>query len=87
MKLQVLGTRVLVKPNKNEEVTKSGIVIPELAQEKPQRGKVLGIGSEVEDVKIGDFVIYPMYTGSDVVLEDNSEVLLIQEFDILAVDN
>ena len=94
MKLRPLGDRVVVKPVEREEKTKSGIVLPDTAKEKPQEGTVEAIGSgryneqsgkRVElDVKVGDRVMYAKYAGSEVKI-DEVEYLILSEKDILAV--
>jgi len=91
MKLQPLGDRVIVIALDAEEVTASGIVLPDTAQEKPQRGKVLAVGPgryiEGErvplDVKEGDEVIYSKYGGTEITV-DGEDVLVLAEHDILA---
>lgn len=92
MKLKPLGDHVVVKVLKSEEKTKSGIVLPETAQEKPQEGEVVAVGSgRYEEgkripleVKAGDRVIYAKYGGSEIKLEDE-EYLILSERDILAI--
>ena len=65
--LQPLGARVLVKITPEEQTTKSGLVLPDTAKEKPQRGEVMAIGDEEEmiNVKVGDKVLFPKYTGTE----------------------
>jgi len=92
--LRPLADRVVVKPLEREEVTKSGIVLPDTAKEKPQEGLVEAVGNgrfneqtgqRVElDVKVGDRVIYAKYAGSEVKI-DETEYLILSEKDILAV--
>lgn len=91
--LQPLGDRVVVKPLTKEEVTKSGIVLPGTAQEKPQEGEVLAVGpGRVLDsgqripmeLKQGDRVVYAKYAGTEFKLEDD-DLLILSERDILAV--
>ena len=94
LKLRPLADRVVVKPLEREEMTKSGIVLPDTAKEKPQEGTVEGVGSgryneqsgkRVElDVKVGDRVMYAKYAGSEVKI-DEVEYLILSEKDILAV--
>lgn len=92
MKLKPLGDHVVVKVLKSEEKTKSGIVLPETAQEKPQEGEIVAVGSgRYEEgkrvpleVKAGDRVIYSKYGGSDIKL-DGDEFLILSERDILAI--
>jgi chaperonin GroES len=91
-KLQPLGDRVVVKPLEREEVTKSGIVLPGTAQEKPQEGEVVAVGpGRVLDngqrvnieLKQGDRVLFAKYAGTEFKLEDD-ELLVLSERDILA---
>lgn len=84
--IEPLGARVLVLPVENETQTASGILLPETAKEKPQQGTVEAIGDPDEmntDLKVGDRVIFPKYTGTE--LKYNSKTyLLMNEEDILA---
>ncbi len=92
--LRPLADRVVVKPLEREEKTKSGIVLPDTAKEKPQEGTVEAVGggrfneqSGVRvplDVKVGDRVIYAKYAGSEVKIEEE-DYLILSEKDILAV--
>lgn len=92
MKLRPLGDRVIVLPKESEEVTKSGIVIPDTAKEKPQEGEVIAVGpGRIEerkripmDVKVGDRIIYSKYGGTEVEIE-GEEHLILRESDILAI--
>jgi len=90
--LRPLDDRVVVQPSEAEEVTAGGIVLPDAAQEKPQRGKVVAVGAgKLLDsgnrgelsVGIGDEVIYGKYGGSDVEV-DGQELKILRESDILA---
>jgi len=92
-KLRPLGDRVVVKPTPREEVTKSGIVLPDTAKEKPQEGEVLAAGPgriledgkrETMDVKVGDKVLYAKYAGTEFKV-DGDELLIVSQKDILAV--
>jgi chaperonin GroES len=92
-KLRPLGDRVVVQPTPREETTKSGIVIPDTAKEKPQEGKVLAVGPgrvlddgkrEHMDIKPGDKVLYAKYAGTEFKL-DGEDLLIISAKDILAV--
>jgi chaperonin GroES len=92
-KLRPLGDRVVLRPVKREEVTKSGIVLPDTAQEKPQRGvviakgkgRILDDGSKIEiDLNEGDEVLFAKYAGTEFKVDDD-ELLVISEKDILAV--
>ena len=94
LKLRPLADRVVVKPLEREEMTKSGIVLPDTAKEKPQEGTIEAVGSgryheqsgkRVElDVTVGDRVMYAKYAGSEVKI-DEVEYLILSEKDILAV--
>ena len=94
MKLRPLADRVVVKPVEREETTKSGIVLPDTAKEKPQEGMVEAVGNGrfneqtgarvALDVKVGDRVMYAKYAGSEVKIDDK-EYLILSERDILAV--
>ena len=91
MNLKPLGDRVIVKAVEEQEVTASGIVLPDTAKEKPQRGRVLAVGEGryVDGERIplevaeGDEVIYSKYGGTEVKLE-GEDVLILSEHDILA---
>ena len=91
-KLQPLADRVLVKPIEKEEMTKSGIYLPDTAKEKPQEGKVMAVGpGKVTDdgkripmdLKVGDRVIYAKYGGTEIKVDD-VEMMILRESDILA---
>ncbi|MGN0513819.1 MAG: co-chaperone GroES [Lachnospiraceae bacterium] len=92
MKLVPLGDRVVLKQLVAEETTKSGIVLPGQAKEKPQQAEVIAVGpggvvdgKEVTmQVKVGDKVIYSKYAGTEVKLEDE-ELIVVKQNDILAV--
>ncbi len=93
MNLKPLGDRLIVEPVEQEEMTPSGIVLPETAKEKPMQGKVLAIGpgarkddgSRVEmDVKQGDTVLYAKYAGTEVKISDK-KYLILKETDVLAI--
>ncbi|GBD20504.1 10 kDa chaperonin [bacterium HR28] len=92
-KIRPLGDRVVVKPIQREEVTKSGIVLPDTAKEKPQRGQVVAVGpGRMTDdgkrlpmeVKVGDEVLFAKYAGTELKIDDE-EYLILSEKDILAV--
>lgn len=90
--LKPLGDRVVIEPQKQEETTASGIVLPDKAKEKPVRGKIVAVGrGRLEDGKVvppavcvGDLVLYNKYAGTEVKVEQQ-EVLIMRESDILAV--
>lgn len=88
MKLVPLGDRVVLKQLKAEETTKSGIVLPGQAQEKPQQAEVVAVGPGTEkvkmEVKLGNKVIYSKYAGTEVKLEEEEYIIVKQE-DILAI--
>lgn len=88
-----LGSRVLIEPIEQEEVTASGIVLPETAKEKPQQGKVLaaGPGDRNEDgdriamdVKVGDTILFAKYSGTEVKME-GKKLLILRESDVLGI--
>ncbi len=85
-RIQPLGSRVLLKVVEDEPVTKSGIVLPDTAKEKPQRAEVVAIGDDAETIKVqpGDTVIFPKYSGTEVRLE-GQDYLLIEFSELLAV--
>ena len=91
MKLAPLGDRVVLKQLEAEETTKSGIVLPGNAQEKPQQAEIIAVGpggivdgKEVEmQVAVGDKVIYPKYAGTEVKL-DGEEFIVVRQNDIVA---
>ncbi len=83
-----LADRVLVEPEAAEEKTSSGIIIPDTAQEKPQKGEIRAIGTGKKDeplsVKVGDQVLYGKYSGTEVTI-DGAEYLIMKESDIFGV--
>lgn len=93
MKLKPLGDRLIVKPVDEEETTASGLVLPDTAKEKPQKGKVVAVGDgnwdeDGEkriplDVAEGDEVLYSKYGGTDITV-DGEDLLVMRESDILA---
>ena len=95
MKVKPLNDRVLVIRIEDEQKTKGGIIIPDTAKEKPQKGRVVAVGPGKRgedgkrlplDVKAGDHVIFSKYAGTDIEIND-VEHLFISESDILAVVN
>lgn len=91
--LKPLGNRVVVEPIEQEEVTAGGIVLPETAKEKPQKGTVLSVGPGERDdegkhipmdVKEGDKVLFAKYSGTEIKLE-GKKVLILRESDLLAI--
>ena len=92
-KLRPLGDRVVLKPTPREEVTKSGIVLPDTAKEKPQEGEILAVGPgrilddgkrEALDVQVGQKVLYAKYAGTEFKV-DGEDLLIVSQKDILAV--
>lgn len=88
MNVKPLNDRVLVEPMPAEEKTASGIIIPDTAKEKPQRGKVIAAGSGTKDeemkVKAGDMVLYGKYAGTEISIE-GKDLLIMRQSDILAI--
>ncbi|MCL5062498.1 MAG: co-chaperone GroES [Nitrospiraceae bacterium] len=85
MKIKPLKDRVVVKYSEEEiEKTAGGIYVPDVAKEKPQRGTVEAVGSEVKEVKKGNTVLFDKYSGSKIKLND-TEYLIVKEEDILGI--
>ena len=93
MKLKPLGNRVVVEPTEQDEITAGGIVLPETAKEKPQKGKVLSAGPGERDengkyipmdVKAGDMVLFAKYAGTEIKV-DGKKLLILRESDLLAI--
>ena len=93
LNLKPLADRLVVEPTEQEEITASGIYVPETAKEKPQEGKVVAVGPGRKDddgdridmdVSLGDKVLYAKYAGTEVKLEGN-KYLILKESDILAI--
>ncbi|MFP4621280.1 MAG: co-chaperone GroES [Bacteroidales bacterium] len=89
MKQKPLKDRVLIEPMEAEEKTSSGIIIPDSAKEKPQKGKVAAVGDGKKDepmtVKEGDTVVYGKYAGTEVTIDGN-DYLIMREDDILLIE-
>ena len=92
-KLRPLGDRVVVRPIPREEMTKSGIVLPDTAKEKPQEGEILAVGPgrvlddgkrEAMDVAVGQKVLYGKYAGTEFKV-DEEDLLIVSQKDILAI--
>ena len=92
--LKPLADRVVIEPIEEEEVTASGIILPETAKEKPQKGTIVAVGPGKKDdkgsiipmdVRVGDVVLYAKYAGTEVKLESDHTVLVLRESDILAI--
>lgn len=93
MKLKPLGDRLVVEPKAHEEMTASGLVLPETAKEKPQEGKVVAAGPGRRDddgdridmdVAVGDTVLYAKYAGTEIKIS-GTKYLILKESDILAI--
>tara|TARA_X000000368_G_scaffold409921_1_gene392637 strand:- start:996 stop:1274 length:279 start_codon:yes stop_codon:yes gene_type:complete len=88
LKIKPLADRVLIEPAKAETTTVSGIIIPDTAQEKPQKGIVVAVGNGTKDhemsVKIGDQVLYGKYSGTELKFE-GKDYLMMRESDLLAI--
>ncbi len=92
-KLKPLGDKLVVKPAGREEVTRGGIIVPDTAKEKPQRGTVVAVGAGRKDddgdrialdVSVGDNVLFAKYAGTEFKLEDE-DLIILSEKDILAI--
>ena len=93
IKLKPLGNRVVVEPLEQEEITAGGIVLPETAKEKPQKGTVLAVGPGdrdeegkriAMDVKKGEVVLFAKYSGTEIKV-DGKKLLILRESDLLAI--
>lgn len=88
IKIKPLADRVIIEPAVAEEKTAGGIIIPDTAKEKPQRGKVVAVGPGKKDepmtVKVGDEVLYGKYAGTEITVESKN-YLIMRESDIVAV--
>tara|TARA_Y100001968_G_C19034982_1_gene561646 strand:- start:283 stop:552 length:270 start_codon:yes stop_codon:yes gene_type:complete len=88
MKIKPLADRVLVEPSAAETKTASGIIIPDTAQEKPQKGKIVAVGPGTKEnpvtLKVGDSILYGKYSGTE-LKHDGIDYLIMKEADILAI--
>jgi chaperonin GroES len=93
MNIKPLGDRVVIRPAGREEMTKSGIVLPDTAKEKPQEGEIIAVGTgrvldsgerQPLEVQVGDRAMYAKYAGTEIKL-DGEEYLILREADILAL--
>jgi chaperonin GroES len=93
LKLKPLGARVVVKALEREEITKSGIVLPDTAKEKPQEGEVIAVGpgrtldngqTAPLEVQVGDRILYAKYGGTEVKV-DGEEYIILRQDDVLAI--
>jgi chaperonin GroES len=94
MNIKPLGERVVIKPLATEEITKSGIVLPDTAKEKPQEGEVMAVGPgraldtggyAALEVKVGDRVIFSKYAGTEIKQDGQEYLILNGDRDILAI--
>jgi chaperonin GroES len=93
IKMKPLGNRLVIQPIEQEEITAGGIVLPETAKEKPQKGNVLAIGPGDRndkgeriplDVQVGDVVLFAKYSGTEIKY-DGKKLLILRESDVLAI--
>ena len=88
LKIKPIGSRVVIESLEAEQKTASGIIIPDSAQEKPQKGTVLAVGAGTDDekmqVSVGDTVLYGKYAGTEINLDDKKYLIMNQD-DILAI--
>ena len=88
MKIKPLADRVLIEPSAAETKTASGIIIPDTAQEKPQKGKVVAVGPGTKDhpitLKAGDLILYGKYSGTEVKI-DGKDLLIMRETDVMGI--
>ena len=88
MAVKPLSDRVLVKPNPAEEMTASGLIIPDTAKEKPLQGKVVAVGNGTKDeemvIAVGDQVLYGKYSGTELEFE-GEKYLIMRQSDVLAI--
>lgn len=88
MSIKPLSDRVVVRPAEAETTTKSGLIIPDTAKEKPQRGTIIAVGGGKKDepmtVQVGDTVLYGKYAGTEIAV-DGTDYLIMRESDIFAI--
>ncbi len=93
MELKPLGSRVVIEPLEQEDVTSGGIYLPETAKEKPQKGTVLAVGPGDRDddgkrialdIKVGDVVLFAKYSGTEIKV-DGKKLIILRESDVLAI--
>lgn len=86
MTIEPLGARVLIRPLDQETTTKSGIILPETAKEKPQQGRIDAVGTAEEmvtDLAVGDRVLFAKYSGNEIEV-DGTKYIIMEEGDVLA---
>ena len=84
MNFKPLGDRLLIQRVEEANTTASGIIIPDNAKEKPSKGKVIAIGSEVEDINVDDTVVFGKYSGNEINI-DGTEYLIMESSDIFGL--
>ncbi len=84
MNFQPLGNRVLVERMEETQTTASGIIIPDNAKEKPSQGKIVAVGSDVEEINVGDSVVFGKYSGNEIAL-DGTDYLIMDADDIFGI--
>jgi chaperonin GroES len=88
LNIKPLADRVIIEPAAAEEITAGGIIIPDTAKEKPQKGKIVAIGTGKKDepltVKVGDNVLYGKYAGTEITIDGN-DYLIMRESDVVAI--
>jgi chaperonin GroES len=88
VKIKPLADRVLIEPTAAEEKTATGIIIPDTAKEKPQKGTVVAVGPGTKDekmeVKVGDIVLYGKYSGTELTIK-GKDYLIMRQSDVLAI--
>lgn len=94
MNIKPLADRIIVKPLEAEEKTKGGILLPDVAKEKPHEGQVVAVGKgkvldngslQALEVKVGDRVLYGKYSGNEIKTKDGDDLLIMREEDVLAI--
>jgi len=83
-KLKPLGHKIVVERTQAVEKTAGGIVIPDTAKEKPEQGKVIAVGQDVEEIKVGDVIVFGNFAATEVKV-DGKEYLIVCEKEVLAV--
>lgn len=83
-KLKPLGFKIVVERTQPVEKTAGGIVIPDTAKEKPEQGKVVAVGKDVEEVKIGDVIVFGKFAATEIKV-DGKEYLIVRQKEVLAV--
>lgn len=84
MNFQPLGNRVLVERKEDAQTTASGIIIPDNAKEKPSQGTIVAVGGDVEEISVGDSVVFGKYSGNELAL-DGTDYLILDADDIFGI--